>query len=167
MKNPDAMKYPNIKEFVFGKLIDSDRWSDEECLENLKNVFLESPRGRKLIDDLISETIDELDEYAKQMSDFEQRKREQEEEKSFTSHQDVENEPESEIDQLIRKSAEREQDYSELTKRELQDLIDDALDAGDFDKVRMLAQYLGESAHIYLTELERINESHKYHGRIN
>lgn len=167
MKNPDAMKYPNIKEFVFGKLIDSDRWSDEECLENLKNVFLESPRGRKLIDDLISETIDELDEYAKQMSDFEQRKREQEEEKSFTSQQDVENEPESEIDQLIRKSAEREQDYSELTKRELQELIDDALDAGDFDKVRMLAQYLGESAHIYLAELERINESHKYHGRIN
>jgi hypothetical protein len=76
MKNPDAMKYPNIKEYVFGKLIDSDRWSDDECLENLKNIFLESPRGRKVLDDLITETIDEFDYYQIQMSEFQSRKKE-------------------------------------------------------------------------------------------
>jgi len=168
MKNPDAQKYPNIKEYVFGKLIDSDRWSDDECLENLKNIFLESPRGRKLLDDLITETIDELDNYQRQMSEFQARKKETEQAKiDSTEPTTSEEEVESDIDQLIKKTAEREQDYSEMTKRELQDLIDDALDSGDFDRVRMLAQYLGESAGIYLNELERINESHQYHGRRN
>jgi len=166
MKNPDAMKYPNIKEYVFGKLIDSDRWSDDECLENLKNIFLESPRGRKLLDDLITETIDELDNYERQMSEFRSRKKETEEAKiDSTEPTTGEEEVESDIDQLIKRTAEKEQDYSEMTKRELQDLIDDALDAGDFDRVRMLAQYLGESAEIYLSELERINESHSNHNR--
>ena len=168
MKNPDAQKHPNIKEYVFGKLIDSDRWSDDECLENLKNIFLESPRGRKLLDDLITETIEELDNYQRQMSEFQSRKKETEEAKIDSPEPTTgEEEVESDIDQLIKKTAEREQDYSEMTKRELQDLIDDALDAGDFDRVRMLAQYLGESAGIYLNELERINESHQYHGRRN
>ena len=168
MKNPDAQKHTNIKEYVFGKLIDSDRWSDDECLENLKNIFLESPRGRKLLDDLITETIEELDNYQRQMSEFQSRKKETEEAKIDSPEPTTgEEEVESDIDQLIKKTAEREQDYSEMTKRELQDLIDDALDAGDFDRVRMLAQYLGESAGIYLNELERINESHQYHGRIN
>jgi hypothetical protein len=165
MKNPDADKYPNIKEFVFGKLIDSDRWSDEECLENLKNVFIESPRGRKLIDDLITETIEELDQYQQQMREYEQRKRDAEEAREFSKQTTDEEEVESDIDQLIKNTAKKEQDYSEMTKRELQDLIDNALDAGDFDRVRMLAQYLGESAKIYLDEIERINESHSNHNR--
>ena len=35
-----------------------------------------------------------------------------------------------------------EVDYSEMSKREIQDLIDDALDAEDFDTVKKLHQYL-------------------------
>ena len=102
------------------------------------------------------------------MSEFQARKKETEQAKiDSTEPTTGEEEVESDIDQLIKKTAEREQDYSEMTKRELQDLIDDALDSGDFDRVRMLAQYLGESAGIYLNELERINESHQYHGRRN
>jgi hypothetical protein len=58
-----------------------------------------------------------------------------------------------------------EVDYSELTQRELQELIDDALDAGDFTKVKMLAQYMKEGKEIYLKELERINEGHNFHTR--
>jgi hypothetical protein len=56
-------------------------------------------------------------------------------------------------------------DYSELTQRELTDLIDDALDAGDFTKVKMLSQYMKEGKEIYLKELERINEGHNFHTR--
>lgn len=179
MKNPDAEKYPNIKEYVFGKLIDSDRWSDDECLENLKNIFLESPSGRKLLDDLITETVEELDAYEQSLKDWENSKREREEESKYRQEQEetpeMGQEEESEIDALVRRSLyggeddgkKTEIDYNELTKREIQDLIDDALDAGDFDRVRMLAQYLGESAQIYLKELDRINESHQNHGRRN
>ena len=35
-----------------------------------------------------------------------------------------------------------EVDYSEMSPREIQELIDDALDAGDFDTVAKLSKYL-------------------------
>ena len=56
-------------------------------------------------------------------------------------------------------------DYSELTQRELTELIDDALDKGDFKRVEMLAQYMKEGKEIYLKELERINEGSRFHTR--
>jgi hypothetical protein len=56
-------------------------------------------------------------------------------------------------------------DYSELTQRELQELIDDALDKKDYKRVEMLAQYMKEGKEIYLKELERINEGHNFHTR--
>ena len=40
---------------------------------------------------------------------------------------------------------EKEKDYSEMSQREIQQLIDDALDARDFKKVEFLSQYLKES----------------------
>jgi len=36
----------------------------------------------------------------------------------------------------------KEVNYSEMTKREIQDLIDDALDRGDFDTVAKLHKYM-------------------------
>ena len=52
-----------------------------------------------------------------------------------------------------------------MSQREIQELIDDALDAGDYKRVEMLSQYLKEGKEIYLKELERINESHLFHTR--
>jgi len=40
---------------------------------------------------------------------------------------------------------EKQKDYSEMSKREINDLIDQALDARDFNKVRMLSKYIKES----------------------
>ena len=67
----------------------------------------------------------------------------------------------SEIDRLIRQTANKEQsrDESDLSKRELQELIDTALDEGDYDEVRRLSVFLKEGSEIYLKEVERINES--------
>jgi division protein CdvB (Snf7/Vps24/ESCRT-III family) len=48
----------------------------------------------------------------------------------------------------------------------MNNLIDQALDEGDFEKVKMLSGYLPkESAQIYLRELERINELHSKRNR--
>jgi hypothetical protein len=80
-------------------------------------------------------------------------------------------EKEDDIDKLVRQSLYGEEetsgevDYSELTPRELTELIDDALDAGDYERVKMLSQYMKEGKEIYLKELERINESHLNHNR--
>ena len=40
---------------------------------------------------------------------------------------------------------EKEKDYSDMSKSEINDLIDQALDARDFSKVKFLSQYLKES----------------------
>ena len=50
---------------------------------------------------------------------------------------------------------------------DIQSMIDDALDAGDFDKVKTLSQYLKEGKEIYLREIERLNENHSFHTRRN
>ena len=83
-----------------------------------------------------------------------------------------EEEEESDIDKLVKQSlyggeeeTSGEVDYSELTPRELTELIDDALDAGDYERVKMLSQYMKEGKEIYLKELERINEGHNFHTR--
>ena len=82
-------------------------------------------------------------------------------------------EEESDIDKLVKQSlyggeeeTQGEVDYADLTPRELQELIDAALDEGDYKKVQMLAQYMKEGKEIYLKELERINEGHSFHTRI-
>lgn len=74
-------------------------------------------------------------------------------------------EAQSDIDRLVRQSfeapEEQEDDERNLSKREIQRLIDDALDAGKYEEVERLAQlpnYLKEGL-VYLAELKRINES--------
>ena len=166
MKNPDAQKYPNIKEYVFGKLIDSDRWSDDECLENLKNIFLESPRGRKLLDDLITETIEELDNYERQMSEWKDSKRD---------NRQMTDEEESDIDKLVKQTlyGEGEEEpvskksYDDMTISEIQDEIEKAVEEENYELAGELTKkYLkGESKKIWERELLRINESHSFHGR--
>jgi len=163
-KNSKVDKYPNIKEYVFGKLIDSSRWSDEECLLNLKNVFLESPEGRQLIDSLIDETIEELDEYNKQMAEWEAKNKDYEDSKK--NEPSIEEVPEWWKEEGDKSEESEEVDYSKMSQREIQSMIDDALDSGDFEVVKKLSQYLKEGKEIYLKEIERINESHKFHTRI-
>jgi hypothetical protein len=160
MKSPDIDKYPNIKEYVFAKLIDSERWTDEECLENLKNVFLESPSGRKLINDLVQETIEQLDEYHRSLRDWEESKMRSSEPKAELSEVEGEEGADDEIERLRQKTAERESDYSQMTQSELLSLIDDALDRGDFSEVKKISQFLKEGKEIFLREIERINENH-------
>lgn len=173
MKNPKIDTYPNLKERVFAKLISRRLFTDDQILENLKNIFLNSPEGERIIDKLIDDSIKELEPYYTALADWEKRQKESEEESKYASEteSDVKSEEdseiESEIDRLINQTAkaESERDYSDMTQKEILDLIDDALDAGDFDTVKKLSQYLKEGAEIFLKELERINESHQNHVR--
>ena len=52
-----------------------------------------------------------------------------------------------------------DEDLSRMRKKDIQELMDAALDAGDYDEVRRLTGFLKEGAEIYLRELERINEN--------
>jgi hypothetical protein len=182
-KNSKVDEYPNVKEYVFGKLIDSDRWSDEECLLNLKNVFLESPEGRQLIDSLIDETIEELDEYNNQMAEWKAKTKDYEDSKKnepSLEEPSLEEVPEwwKEEDGKSEESESEEVDYSKMSKRDVQKLLDDRLEELEtaeteeekkiiYDDLNKLSSYLTkEGKIIYSMEIERINESHKFHTRI-
>jgi hypothetical protein len=165
--NKKTESYPNVREFVFGKMMEIPA---EEFLKLMKSILMNTPEARTQVDRLIDEVVDELEEYEKEMSDYEMRQRfDQPEEKEQTPEESEvppvpAGEEEDDIERLKRLSAERESDYDSMTPRQINDLIDQALDEGDFERVKMLSGYLPkESAEIWLREVHRINEmrSHK------
>jgi hypothetical protein len=133
--------------------------------------------AKREIESLIADIVRAEDEYREELNKWEMEQRfggeQSSDDSDETSREEdgdvasAEDNDENDIDSLIRKTAQREEniDPSELTPRELQKLIDDALDAGDYDEVRRLSPYLKEGREIYLNELERINERHISHSR--
>ena len=52
-----------------------------------------------------------------------------------------------------------DEDLSKMRQRDIQELVDDALDKGKYTEVERLTKFLKEGAEIYLKEIERINEN--------
>lgn len=140
------------------------------------NTSLAKREIKKIIDYI----VEDIEEYKREIEEWEQEQREREEESKYRQEYNDEEgtvepgqEEESELDALIKQTLygqeetpkSSEVDYNELTQREIQELIDDALDAGDYERVKMLAQYMKEGKEVYMKELERINESHSFHTR--
>lgn len=157
--NKDVDKYPNIREHVYGMLV---QMPADEFLPLMKKILLGDSEAREKVDEMIEEVIKMLDEY--ELGEALPSSNDEEDAEEWSKK--ISEEPESEIDKLVRQSAEREseRDLNDLTQREIQDEIDSALDAGDFERVKMLSQYLKEGKEIFLKEIERMNENH-YHRR--
>ena len=156
--NPKA-EHPNMRAFIFGKMMDSNYISDVDFLKLFRGILNKTPDARKKIDEMIDEDNKELNQYELgQVIDVEEP----------TYNFDNEEEEDTMLPGKSETEAPQQQasvDYSELTQRELQELIDDALDKKDYKRVEMLAQYMKEGKEIYLKELERINEGHNFHTR--
>jgi len=140
-------------------MMDSNYISDVEFLQLFRGILNNTPEARRKIDEMIDEVNKELNQYELgQVIDVE------EPTYNFDNEEEedtmIPGKAEPEVSQQ-----EAEIDYSELTQRELTELIDAALDKGDFKRVEMLAQYMKEGKEIYLKELERINEGHNFHTR--
>ena len=178
-------RYPNMIERVFFFLArdveHGGKFTDEDFLKITKSMFsvfdkvnteagkfefrineekFQSSEARTKIEEIIKEEVEFEEE-------LEAEERGQELKKALPSENEPTETPvahgeddEDEIEKLRRATAERESDYANMSPREIQDLIDDALDEGDYERVKMLSVYLPkESAQIYLRELERINEN--------
>jgi hypothetical protein len=157
-QNPNA-QHPNMRAFIFGKMMDSNYISDVEFLQLFRGILNKTPDARRKIDEMIDEVNKELNQYELgQVIDVEEP----------TYNFDNEEEEDTMIPGKAEPEVSQQQseiDYSELSQRELTDLIDAALDKKDFKRVEMLAQYMKEGKEIYLKELERINEGHNFHTR--
>jgi hypothetical protein len=161
-ENPKA-EHPNMRAFIFGKMMNSDYISDADFLQLFRGILNKTPEARRKIDEMIDEINKELNNYELgQVIDVEEPSYDFDDNGGYEEDEDtmIPGKAEPEVSQQ-----EDEIDYSELTQRELTELIDAALDKGDFKRVEMLAQYMKEGKEIYLKELERINEGHNFHTR--
>jgi hypothetical protein len=166
------------------------RYTDEEFLEITKSLFsvfdsknetgkisfvinqsrFEESKAKSEIEKIIADIVKAEDEYRDELNKWEMEQRFGNNEpepqgEGDESHPEQGEESQSDIDRLVKQSLEnpdsQEDDESNLSKREIQELIDDALDADDYDEVDRLAHlpnYLKEGL-VYLAELKRINES--------
>jgi hypothetical protein len=166
------------------------RYTDEEFLEITKNLFsvfdskteagktsfvinqerFAQSKAKSEIEKVVADIVRAEDEYRDELNKWEMEQRfghntpEPQGEGDDEDYPEQGEESQSDIDKLVRQSLEKpeqEDNESELTKREIQELIDDALDAEDYKEVERLAKltnYLKEGL-VYLAELKRINES--------
>ena len=181
----DADRYPNMIERVFFFLSrdveQGGKFTDEKFLEiteSLFSVFDKQNLERGKITFVINEerfvesiARTSIGEIIKEEVEFEEElegdERAEDLKKALPSENEPTETPEQttgeeevdEIEKLRQATVDRESDYANMTPREIQELIDDALDEGDYEKVKMLSQYLKEGKEIYLRELERINEN--------
>ncbi len=127
-KFKESDEIENLREHVFGKMM---LMEPKAFLDLMYKILNQDPAAKKPMQDII-------DEVKKEISDYE------------LSMAGIEPDEDSEEIAAIKAGATKEEpageeDYSELSPREIQAMVDKALDAGDFDKVRKLTPYLKES----------------------
>ena len=139
-ENERIDEIPNLREEFFRTLLDRETMETKDFLELVKGILTKTPEARAKVDSMIDDLINDLDydnqmkRYEEEMKDYERKMKEWEaSQKSGGS-----TETPSEIEQLQNK----EKDFSDMSQGEIQSMIDDAIDEGDFEKVRMLSQYL-------------------------
>lgn len=147
-ENTKSSYTKNMRAFIFGKMMDPNYMTPEDFLKLFRGILNKTEEARDKIDDMIDEIITELKSYelGEVLPDYD------------------DNDDYSEVTELDGEES-NEVDYSKMNQRQLQELIDDALDSGNYEEVKKLSQFLKEGKEIYLRELERLNESHSYHTR--
>ena len=146
---PEVSDIPNLREHVFGKMMSMPA---KEFLELMYLILNDDKKANKIVQEFIDEIADEINKYELGQAGIDN---------------DDDYEPEETPGRAPqapgRAPAEPEEiDYSELSRREIEKLIDQALDAKDFDKVRELSQYLKESKQQEI--FERLHKEMGYPG---
>ena len=184
-----AARFPNAKERIFGALaLDKGRggkFTDEEFLEMTKEMFssfdkteengkirfilnrerFSETRAKREIETILGEFNDVWEEYERALKEWEE-----EQKYGAASTGQIQEEPESDIDRLVRQTlnpSEEEvqetprKEYKDMSISEIQDEIQRAVRDEDYE----LAGYLkntflkGEAKKVWDIELKRINES--------
>ena len=181
-------KYSQMRLRVYGALaLDKDRdgkFSDGEFLELSKEMFstfdlvnegnkleftlnldrFNSSRAKRTIESIIEKIINVEKDYEDAISKWDL-------EQSEIGSKDYDSNDDSNDDDFnnflgshgisgAKKEEEEEEieDLSTMSQREIQGLVDDALDAGDYKEVERVSKYLKEGAEIYLIESRRLQD---------
>lgn len=174
-QNEKVDTYPNVREELYKLMVDKETMPTKDFLELMRGILAKTDRARSAVDRLINKVIETIKEdkdamrkYQQDMDEYESRMKEIEADKNRPKpkHKEEEREEDSEIERIIKQSNQpKETGYADMAPSEIQALIDDALDNGDYEKVKMLSQYLKEGREIYLKEVEMILENKNPHTK--
>lgn len=121
--NAHSNDYPNIRAHIFGLMMDPNYMSSDEFLKLFRGILNKTPEARRKVDSMIDEIIEKIKEY--ELGEI------------IDSDSD-DFESDSDIDSLI--SNKSDDDEKELSKKELQEEIDAALDSGNMNRFKKLSQ---------------------------
>jgi hypothetical protein len=141
-ENPKSDVYPNMRAYIFGMMMDPNYMTSKDFLTLFRGILNGTPEARRKVDNMIDEVADKL--------------------KSYELGEVLPDEV-YDSDDVIDDNEKK--DLSTLSQRQIQDLIDVALDESDFEEVKRLSQFLKEGREIYLKEIDRINEKYNSHTR--
>jgi hypothetical protein len=146
---PETSDIPNLREHVFGKMMGMPA---KEFLELMYMILNEDNRAKDVIQEFIDEVAEEINKYELGQAGIDN-----------DDDYEPEEEPGRAPEAPGRAPSEPEEiDYSELSKKEIEKLIDDALDRKDYDTVRDLSKYLKESKQQEI--FERLHKEMGYPG---
>lgn len=134
-ENPVSDQYSNLREHVFGMMIQLDA---EEFLELVKGILLKTPVARRKVDDMISEIAATLRDQQLEIG-FGGSEDEYKEEDSDVAEPEA---PKKKQAEPVANDEEKEIDYSKMRKADLQKLLDDALDAGDYELAGKIGKHI-------------------------
>ena len=126
---PESADIPNLREHVFGKMM---LMPADDFLKLMLMILEENPKAKEGVQEIIDEIVQEQKDYELRMAGIDS-----DEESPYSATPE---EPEG------------EPDYANMSQRDIAKLIDDAIDARDFDRVKELSKYLNESKHQGLYE---------------
>ena len=174
---PGVDRYPNMREYVFGRMV---LLTDVEFLDLMKGIFQKTDKAKKTVTEMISEISAELREW--EIGEIDEpksllnNKPDYEDEDGFADP--GAGEEEDEISKLIRQSQEPEEESEEkeikdmtdgelkkyisgLSKKQVQEIIDKALDSEDYSILKKLQPYIKESLEwkMYESEIKRLLKS--------
>ena len=132
-ENPATNDHPNLMERVLGEMM---LLPPENFLRIMNGILGKEAFARRQVDDVIQQIVDEQADYERQLLDYEM------EQRPNVPGQ----EPEKDDSAPARPtpSAEKtgEVDYSQMTKSELQSILDKALEESDWETAKKISQYI-------------------------
>lgn len=134
-ENPAYNKYPLLRSYVFGKMCDTSYLSDKDFLELFRGILNKTQKARKLVDDIIDDIVSELEEFERSQIEYNLDNNDDYIDNNISS--DIDN---SKHDDVIDNGV--DDDYSKMSKKDLQKIVDDALDRGDYDTVGKASKFL-------------------------
>lgn len=148
-QNPKTRLYPNVREFVFGKMMEMPA---AQFTELMKGILMKSAAARTQIDRLVQQVISELEGFEKEQSEYQMNKR-------FGQGSEMGGQLDDE--QIADQPKATAKSFDQMSISEIQAEIEKAVEEENYELAGELTKkYLkGESKKVWETELKRINEN--------